>query len=86
MSTILSPIVGFRFFAFERWRGQLYFLSVTLFHAQRKKNTLVDVLSFLGVEFSRWGPVEEELACIRKHLDQQSISLAPMPQVRDLVN
>ena len=52
----------------------------------KEKNTFVDVLSFLGVEFSRWGPVEEELACIRKHLDQQSISLAPMPQVRDLVN
>ena len=31
--------------------------------------------------FLRWGPVEEELACIKKHLDQQSISLVPMPQV-----
>ena len=29
----------------------------------------------------RWGPVEDELACIKKHLDQQSISLVPMPQV-----
>ncbi|XP_078364902.1 uncharacterized protein LOC144649302 isoform X2 [Oculina patagonica] len=29
----------------------------------------------------RWGPVEEELACIRKHLEQQSISLVPMPQI-----
>lgn len=29
----------------------------------------------------RWGPVEEELACIKKHLDQQSISLVPMPQI-----
>ena len=34
----------FSFFAFERWRGQRYFLSVTLFHAQRKKNTFVDVV------------------------------------------
>ena len=25
--------------------------------------------------------MEEELACIKKHLDQQSISLVPMPQV-----
>ncbi|KAJ7374542.1 Jumonji and AT-rich interaction domain containing 2 [Desmophyllum pertusum] len=29
----------------------------------------------------RWGPMEEELACIKKHLDQQSISLVPMPQI-----
>ena len=32
-------------------------------------------------QIARWGPVEEEMACIRKHLDQQSISLVPMPQV-----
>ena len=25
--------------------------------------------------------MEDELACIKKHLDQQSISLVPMPQV-----
>jgi len=30
---------------------------------------------------NRWGPVEDELTCIKKHLDQQSISLVPMPQI-----
>lgn len=29
----------------------------------------------------RWGPAEDELACIKKHLDQQSISLVPVPQI-----
>ena len=50
VSTILSPIVGFRFFAFERWRGQRYFLSVMLFHAQRK-NTFVDVAKCVVLNF-----------------------------------
>lgn len=47
---------------------------------------LIRALFFFGCEFCRWGPVEDELACIKKHLDQQSISIIPMPQVMLLRN